>query len=63
MPLRVVAPEMEAVPPTSNEVSVALPALIPNLESESISKLDDTDTPAEKSVNPVKALADVPDWV
>ena len=51
------APEMEAVPPTSNEASVAFPALMPNLESVVISRLVETDTPALKVLRADQVLA------
>ena len=62
-PVWVKIPEIEAAPPTSNEVLVSPPALMPSLELESISKLEETLTPPEKSVKPVKALVEVPVWV
>ena len=48
-------PDMEAIPPTSKVVSVAFPALMPNLLFPVISRLVDIDAPAEKRAKPSKA--------
>ena len=50
---KVVAPDIEAVPPTSRDVSVLLPALMPSLELLVISKLVETETPPLKVARPV----------
>lgn len=47
-PVWVKTPDMEAAPPTSNDVLVVLPALIPNLVLPVSSKLVETETPALK---------------
>ena len=41
-------PEIDAVPPTSSEVSVLLPALMPNLELEVISTFFEKEAPPLK---------------
>ena len=52
--LRVRAPEIDAVPPTSNMVLVTFPGLMPSLEEEEVnSKLADVEEEAEKVVVPV----------
>ena len=50
------APDIEAVPPTSNLVSVMAPALMPKLPVV-ISKPVDEEAPPEKVCNPVNVLA------
>src|SRR3990167_2211104 len=56
---RVVAPEMEAVPPTSREESVDPPALMPSLVSPVNSKLEETETPLLKVARALKMGAPV----
>jgi len=56
MPARVRVPEIDAVPPTSNRVSVAPPALIPRLPVV-ISKPVEEEAPPLNVCNPVKVLA------
>ena len=56
---RVRAPLMDAVPPTSNEVLVSPPALMPSLVLPVSSKLLDTDTPVLKVERALKMGAPV----
>ena len=55
-PPKVRVPDILAVPPTSNLVSVLLPALMPRLPVV-ISKPDEEDAPAENCCNWVKVWA------
>ena len=60
IPLKVVAPEILAVPPTSNEVLVAPPGLMPSLVSPVSSKLVETETPPDKVTKPSAVIAPIP---
>ena len=57
-PLKVVVPEILAVPPTSNRVVVSPPALMPKLPVV-ISKPVEEDAPAAKVARPLKVAASV----
>ena len=56
VPARVKLPEIEAAPPTSREVLVSPPALIPSLELVVSSKLVVIDAPLVKKTKPSKAV-------
>ena len=60
---KVTLPEILAVPPTSNEVSVLFPALMPKRVLPVNSKLVDTETPPEKVESPVMVKVPVSDKV
>ena len=60
--LRVRAPEIDAVPPTSNMVLVTFPGLMPSLEEEEVnSKLAEDEEEEEKLVVPL--MVKLPDMV